>query len=113
MKISDSWLRQWTNPDLEAEALGHQLTMLGHEVDGIESQGQGIEDVVIAEVAEVSKHPDADKLSLCKVDAGDGELVDVVCGAPNVVAGMKTPFARPGVHLPNGMKLRKAKIRGV
>ncbi len=113
MKISDSWLRQWTNPDLEAEALGHQLTMLGHEVDGIESQGQGIEDVVIAEVAEVSKHPDADKLSLCKVDAGDGELVDVVCGAPNVVAGMKTPFARPGVRLPNGMKLRKAKIRGV
>ena len=73
MKISESWLRQWVNPDLDSEALGHQLTMLGHEVDSIESQGQGIDDIVIAEVVEVCKHPDADKLSLCKVDAGDGE----------------------------------------
>jgi len=113
MKISESWLREWVNTDLDSESLGHQLTMLGHEVDGIEHQGQGIEDIVIAAVVEVEKHPDADKLSLCKVDAGDGELVDVVCGAPNVVQGMKTPFARPGVTLPNGMKLRKAKIRGV
>ncbi len=113
MKISESWLREWVNPDLDSEALGHQLTMLGHEVDSIEFQGQGIDEIVIAEVAAVEKHPDADKLSLCKVDAGDGELVDVVCGAPNVVQGMKTPFARPGVKLPNGMKLRKAKIRGV
>jgi phenylalanyl-tRNA synthetase beta chain len=113
MKISESWLRQWVSPDLDSEALGHQLTMLGHEVDSIESQGQGIDDIVIAEVVEVGKHPDADKLSLCKVDAGDGELVDVVCGAPNVVQGMKAPFARPGVKLPNGMQLRKVKIRGV
>jgi phenylalanyl-tRNA synthetase beta chain len=113
MKISESWLREWVNTDLDSESLGHQLTMLGHEVDGIEHQGQGIDEIVIAAVVEVEKHPDADKLSLCKVDAGDGELVDVVCGAPNVVQGMKTPFARPGVKLPNGMKLRKAKIRGV
>jgi phenylalanyl-tRNA synthetase beta chain len=87
--------------------------MLGHEVDGLEYDGAGIADIVIAEVAEVSKHPDADKLSLCRVNDGSGDLVDVVCGAPNVVQGMKTPFARPGVTLPNGMKLRKAKIRGV
>ena len=113
MKIAESWLREWVNPDLDTEALGHQLTMLGHEVDGIEYEGDGLADVVIAEVAEVSKHPDADKLSLCKVNDGSGDLVEVVCGAPNVVAGMKTPFARPGVTLPNGMKLRKAKIRGV
>ena len=113
MKIVESWLREWVNPDLDTEALGHQLTMLGHEVDGIEFEGDGLADVVIAEVAEVSKHPDADKLSLCKVNDGSGDLVDVVCGAPNVVQGMKTPFAKPGVTLPNGMKLRKAKIRGV
>ncbi len=113
MKIAESWLREWVNPELDTEALGHQLTMLGHEVDGIEYEGDGLADVVIAEVAEVSKHPDADKLSLCKVNDGSGDLVDVVCGAPNVFAGMKTPFAKPGVTLPNGMKLRKAKIRGV
>jgi phenylalanyl-tRNA synthetase beta chain len=113
MKIAESWLREWVNPDLDTEALGHQLTMLGHEVDGIEYEGTGIADIVIAKVAEVSKHPDADKLSLCKVDDGSGKLVDVVCGAPNVVKGMKTPFAKPGVTLPNGMQLRKAKIRGV
>jgi len=113
MKIAESWLREWVNPDFDTEALSHQLTMLGHEVDGVEYEGSGIADIVIAEVAEVSKHPDADKLSLCRVDDGSGELVDVVCGAPNVVQGMKSPFAKPGVTLPNGMKLRKAKIRGV
>ena len=113
MKIAESWLREWVNPDLDTEALSHQLTMLGHEVDGIEYEGAGIADVIIAEVAEVAKHPDADKLSLCKVNDGSGELIDVVCGAPNVFQGMKTPFAKPGVTLPNGMKLRKAKIRGV
>jgi len=85
MKIAESWLREWVKPDLDTEALGHQLTMLGHEVDGIEYEGAGIADIVIAEVAEVSKHPDADKLSLCKVNDGSGKLVDVVCGAPNVV----------------------------
>ncbi len=113
MIISESWLREWVNPDLDTEALAHQLTMLGHEVKGIEYEGDSLADIVVAEVAEVAKHPDADKLSLCKVDDGSGTLVDVVCGAPNVVQGMKTPFAKPGVTLPNGMKLRKAKIRGI
>ncbi len=113
MKIAESWLREWVDPDLTTEELGHQLTMLGHEVDGIEFEGAGIEEVVIAEVVECGKHPDADKLSVCKVSDGSGELIDIVCGAPNVRQGMKTPLAKPGVKLPNGMKLRKAKIRGV
>jgi phenylalanyl-tRNA synthetase beta chain len=112
MKIAESWLREWVNPDLKTADLGHQLTMLGHEVDGIEFEGTGIADVVIAEVVECGKHPDADKLSVCKVSDGGDELIDIVCGAPNVYKGMKTPLARPGVNLPNGMKLRKAKIRG-
>ena len=113
MKIAESWLREWVNPDLETDELGHQLTMLGHEVDGIEYEGAGIADVIIAEVIECGKHPDADKLSVCKVSDGGDELIDIVCGAPNVRQGMKTPLAKPGVKLPNGMKLRKAKIRGV
>ncbi len=113
MKIAESWLREWVNPDLDTEALAHQLTMLGHEVDSIDYEGAGIEDVVIAEVVECGKHPDADKLSVCKVSDGGDELINIVCGAPNVRVGMKTPLAKPGVKLPNGMKLRKAKIRGV
>ena len=113
MKIAESWLREWVDPDLSTEELGHQLTMLGHEVDGIEIEGAGIEDIVVAEVVECGKHPDADKLSVCKVSDGGDELIDIVCGAPNVRQGMKTPLAKPGVTLPNGMKLRKAKIRGV
>ena len=113
MKIAESWLCEWVDPDLDTEALGHQLTMLGHEVESIDYEGAGLADVVIAEVVDVGKHPDADKLSVCKVSDGSGEFIDIVCGAPNVVKGMKTPLAKPGVKLPNGMKLRKAKIRGV
>ena len=113
MKIAESWLREWVNPDLTTAELSHQLTMLGHEVDGVELEGAGIADVVVAEVVACSKHPDADKLSVCKVSDGGKELIDIVCGAPNVHKGMKTPLAKPGVKLPNGMKLRKAKIRGV
>ena len=93
MKIAESWLRKWVDPDLTTEELGHQLTMLGHEVEGIEFEGAGIEAVVIAEVLECGKHPDADKLSVCKVTDGGGELIDIVCGAPNVRQGMKTPLA--------------------
>ncbi len=113
MKVAESWLREWVNPDLDSQSLGHQLTMLGHEVDGIEYQGQGLDGVIVGEVLDVQPHPDADRLRVCKVSTGEGEPVDVVCGAPNVVKGMKSPLALPGVRLPNGAKLRKSKIRGV
>ncbi len=113
MKIAESWLREWVSPELTTEELGHQLTMLGHEVDAIDYEGAGIADIVVAEVVECGKHPDADKLSICKVTDGGDELIDIVCGAPNVRQGLKTPLAKPGVTLPNGLKLRKAKIRGV
>ena len=107
MKIAESWLREWVNPDLDTEALGHQLTMTGHEVDGIEIRGCGLEDVVIAEVLEFRKHPDADRLNVCQVSDGSGETLEIVCGAPNVSVGMKTPLAKPGVTLPNGLKLKQ------
>jgi len=113
MKIAESWLREWVNPDLDTDALAHQLTMTGHEVDGIEHQGDGLDEVIIAEVLEVRKHPDADRLSVCLVTDGGSESIEIVCGAPNVVAGMKSPLAKPGVTLPNGLKLKKSKIRGV
>jgi len=113
MKIAESWLREWVNPDLDTTSLGHRLTMAGHEVDSIDQEGAGLEGVVIAEVLEVEKHPDADRLSVCKVSNGSGDILEIVCGAPNVVKGMKTPLATPGVTLPNGLKLRKSKIRGV
>ncbi|MBT8092734.1 MAG: phenylalanine--tRNA ligase subunit beta [Gammaproteobacteria bacterium] len=113
MKIAESWLREWVNPELDTEELAHQLTMLGHEVDGIVQEGAGLGDVRVAEVVDVARHPNADKLSVCKVSTGSDDLVDVVCGAPNVVKGMRSPLAQPGVRLPNGLKLRKTKIRGV
>ena len=113
MKIAESWLREWVNPDLDTESLGHQLTMLGHEVQSIERQGDGLDGVIVAEVVDVAKHPDADRLSVCQVSSGKGKPVTVVCGAPNVVTGMKSPLASPGLTLPNGVKLKKAKIRGV
>ncbi len=112
MKIAESWLRDWVDPDMSTEELAHQLTMLGHEVDGVDVQGAGLEGVVVAEVLAVAKHPDADRLSVCQVTNGE-ETLEIVCGAPNVVKGMKTPLATPGVKLPNGLKLRKSKIRGV
>ena len=70
MKIAESWLREWVDPDLDSNALGHQLTMLGLEVDGVDVEGAGLDGVLVAEVLEVAKHPDADRLSVCKVRAG-------------------------------------------
>ena len=113
MKIVESWLREWVDPALDTEALGHRLTMAGHEVDEIVIEGAGLEGVLVAEVLAVEKHPNADRLSVCKVSAGGSETFEIVCGAPNVAKGMKSPLATPGVTLPNGMKLRKSKIRGV
>ena len=113
MKIAESWLREWVDPKCDSEALAEQLTMLGHEVDSLEHEGNGLDGVVVAEVLKCNKHPDADRLSVCTVSKGNGEPLQIVCGAPNVTAGMKTPLAVPGVKLPNGLKLRKTKIRGV
>ena len=113
MKFSEKWLREWVDPALDTDALAHRLTMAGHEVDAVEPQGGGLDGIVVGEVLEVKKHPDADRLSVCQVSIGKKAAVAVVCGAPNVVAGMKSPFAPPGTDLPNGVKLRKAKIRGV
>jgi phenylalanyl-tRNA synthetase beta chain len=113
VKFPESWLREWVNPKLDTGALAHQLTMAGHEVDDVTLQGANLAGVVVAEVISVARHPDADKLSVCQVSIGGNEAVEVVCGAANVRKGMKAAFAGPGVKLPNGIKLRRSKIRGV
>ncbi len=113
MKFAQSWLNEWVDLKISTDDLAHRLTMAGHEVDGVELEGDGLDAVVVAEVLSVTKHPDADRLNVCSVSTGSGDPIDVVCGAPNVVAGMKSPLAVPGVRLPNGLKLRKSKIRGV
>jgi len=113
VKFAYSWLKEWVDPGMPADALAHRITMAGLEVDGIEADGEGLDGVVVAEVLSAEKQPDADRLSVCQVSTGEGEPVEVVCGAPNVRAGLKTPLAPPGTRLPNGMKLRRSKIRGV
>jgi phenylalanyl-tRNA synthetase beta chain len=112
MKFNEAWLKEWVDPGTPADELLEQLTMAGLEVDGIAPVAADFEGVVVAVVREVAKHPNADKLSVCVVDDGQ-ETHQVVCGAPNVRAGLVTAFARVGAVLPDNFKIRKAKLRDV
>ncbi|KZX82401.1 phenylalanine--tRNA ligase subunit beta [Oleiphilus sp. HI0009] len=112
MKFSEQWLREWVNPAIETEALLHQVTMAGLEVDGIERVAGEFSGVVVAEILSAEQHPDADKLRVCQVSDGK-ETFNVVCGAPNARAGIKIPFAQVGALLPGNFKIKKAKLRGV
>jgi phenylalanyl-tRNA synthetase beta chain len=98
---------------MDTDELAHRLTMIGHEVDELERWGGGLDGVVVGEILAVEKHPNADRLSLCTVSAGGESSIEVVCGAPNVRVGLKSPFAPAGTRLPDGTKLRRTKIRGV
>jgi phenylalanyl-tRNA synthetase beta chain len=112
MKLPMSWLRDWVEVDVAPEALADLLTRRGFYVEGIEACGHSYPGVVVAKVLEVARHPNADKLSLCRVDAGTGEL-SIVCGAPNVHPGMIAPLAMIGAKLPGGLVIKRSKIRGV
>ena len=112
MKFSESWLREWVNPEISREELMSQLTMAGLEVDGVEDVAGSFSGVVVGEVTACDKHPDADKLSLCAVSDGT-ESHQVICGAPNVRVGLRVAFARVGAVLPENFKIKKAKLRGV
>ncbi|HBA83441.1 MAG TPA: phenylalanine--tRNA ligase subunit beta [Verrucomicrobia bacterium] len=112
MRLPISWLKDYVEFNDTPKGLADKLTFSGTEVEAIETIGSTYEGVVVAEVLKVERHPNADKLTLCTVNPGAGQMV-VVCGAPNVKAGGKYPFAQVGVTLPNGLKLKKAKIRGV
>ncbi len=113
MKFSESWLREIIDLNLSSNELSHKLTMIGHELDGISKDGLLIQGIIIAEIVDFKKHPNADRLSLCNVKIGSSRISEVVCGAPNVQVGLKTAFARIGQILPNKIKIKKSKIRGV
>jgi phenylalanyl-tRNA synthetase beta chain len=113
MRVPYSWLREYCDPGTEPAALADRLVMTGTEVERIETVGPpSAEGFVVGKVVGCEKHPKADRLSACIVDTGDGER-PIVCGAPNVAAGQTVAVALPGATMPNGMKLRKAKLRGL
>lgn len=113
MQLSYSWLKTQANPNLSADELSHLLTMSGLEVEESEAAAPAFSGVVVAEVKSVEKHPDADRLNVTQVDAGTGELVQIVCGAPNVRPGIRVPCALPGAVLPGSFKIKPTKMRGV
>lgn len=100
MKFTLDWLNEHLDTQASPEEIGKALTMIGLEVEGIESQGKALEKFVVAHVVEAKPHPNSDHLNICKVDAGTGELIDVVCGAPNARTGLKSVFAFPGTYIP-------------
>lgn len=119
MKISESWLREWVNPDIETAALVAQVTMAGLEVDAVEPVAGEFSGVVIGKIVGITAHPDAEKLRICQVEGHPDGIQQVVCGAPNAREGLVIPFATIGAKLPAGansretFKIKKAKLRGV
>lgn len=114
MKFSENWLREWVNiPLLTTENLTHQLTMLGLEVDADDLVAPEFTQVLVGEIIEATQHPNADRLKVCRVNVGQADLSTIVCGAPNARAGIKVPVALPGAELPNGIKIKRAQLRGV
>jgi phenylalanyl-tRNA synthetase beta chain len=113
VKISLSWLKRYVSIEEDAATLARDLTMFGVNVEGIEALAPPFTGVVLGRVLEVAKHPGADRLSLCTVDAGGPRPLGIVCGAPNVAAGMRVAVAVEGAALAGGLRIKKSKIRGV
>jgi len=113
MNISTTWLREWISPTVSDEVLAEQLTMAGLEVDGIAPVAPYFENVVVGYVLSCEKHPDADKLNLCQVDVGESNNLQIICGASNIRTDLKVIVATVGAVLPNGLKIKKAKLRGI
>ena len=116
MIFSEQWIREWVNPPVDTQTLVEQLTMAGLEVDGLTAVASDFSGVIVAEVLRVEPHPDADKLRVCEVNDGKSVL-QVVCGAPNVRAGLKVPYAQVGSQRTGNdgktFKIRQARLRGV
>ncbi len=114
MRVPYSWLREYCDPGIDARELAERLAMTGTEVERVGAVGPPAADsFVVGRVIEREAHPNADRLSVCTVDTGDGDPRTIVCGAPNVAAGQSVPVALPGATMPGGAKLGKAKLRGV
>ena len=113
MRVPISWLREYCSPELDTFAIGERLAMTGIELERVESHGvSALEYFVVGKVLEAHRHPDADRLSVCSVDTGDGEPSQIVCGAPNVAAGQTVAVGKPGSVMPDGTRLKTAKLRG-
>lgn len=113
MKVPYNWLAEFIELPADAEAVAERLSLSGLEVAGVHRALPALDAFLVGEVKTVGAHPEADKLTVCQVDAGRGETIQIVCGAPNVRAGMKAPVILPGSQLPDGTKIREAKLRGV
>lgn len=113
MKFNESWLREHVAIEADREALCTALTAIGLEVEGVEPIGGELPGVIVAEILEAVRHPEADRLQVCTVATGGGETVQIVCGAPNARAGLKAPLATVGAMLPGGLGIKAAKLRGV
>jgi len=113
MQFSEQWLRHYVNPSLSSDELAEALTMAGLEVEEVEPVAPAFTGIVVAQVLTKEKHPNADKLSVCTVDAGTGEVLQIVCGAPNVEAGVRVPCALSGAVLPGDFRIKPTKMRGV
>jgi phenylalanyl-tRNA synthetase beta chain len=115
MRVPCSWLAEWVHVPWEARELGARLTMAGFELDALESAAPEFSGVVVAEIVSAERHPQADKLQVCRVSTGrgGGELLQIVCGAGNARAGLKTALATVGARLPGNLDIKAAKLRGV
>jgi phenylalanyl-tRNA synthetase beta chain len=114
MRVPLEWLYEYCHPALDTAALAERLTMTGTQVEGIEHHGVAeLDRFVVGRVLDARRHPDADRLSVCVVETGDGAPTEIVCGAPNVAAGQTVAVAKPGAVMPDGTKLGKAKLRGI
>jgi len=113
MKISTHWLREWVRLPESTGELAERLTMAGLEVDAVDTAAPAFSNVVVGEIIDCQPHPDAGRLSVCTVADGTDEPKTVVCGAPNAATGLRAPFARVGARLPEGMKIKATKLRGV
>ena len=112
MRITIDWLKEWLGVAPEPQDLAARLTMAGLEIEAVEPAAPPLPGIVVGEIVERVKHPDADSLSVCRVSTGT-ETLQIVCGAPNARAGLKAPLATIGAKLPGGLEIRKAKLRGV
>jgi phenylalanyl-tRNA synthetase beta chain len=115
MKVSLQWLNEYVSlpGGASPEEIAGKLTFAGLEVEAVESLARGLEKVVVGEILERNQHPNADRLSLTRIDVGTAEKLEIVCGAQNIKAGQKIPVAMVGAVIPNGLEIKPAKIRGV
>ena len=113
MKVPISWLKEWVDVPWSAAELGSRLTMAGLELEGVEPAAPPFTKVVVAQILEAVQHPQADKLRVCQVSTGSGPALQIVCGASNARAGLRTALASVGAELPGGLKIGAAQLRGV